>query len=618
MFINSKTELFDTRLSGTHDAGGGPSQGIIDFSEFETDFTSPFHRTNTHKNHWLLTTGVAGLVGACVVGGTLLGTFGLGTVHRPQVTAKVIETAEILQEPSPDIRRDRLLGVLGIARIVGRREFAEALVEDPDSRAAANGNADARIPQTGPTGSGGLIGSLVPEYNAGGSTRIGKSGGAARRQLARSAPSAKPWVLPARPSFEDDPLSVAALTPATIASRSTIPGAPARPVDEDIVIAQGQTLMGILTQRGANREEARRMIAALEPVYPTRLLRDGQKIRLSYLKGVDEFGLQIIRPTRLRFDSDAGRNVIVSLETNGDYVGVHAGSGNAVAALPGGGAAKQQRVNGTIRTSFYASATNQGIPRPIIARMMRIHSHDVDFQREVRDGDTFEVFYGEPLTGKGAGRKRNVVLYSALTLGGKTRGYYRFTTPDDGVTSYYDEKGRNAASFLIRTPVAGARISSRYGMRKHPILGYSRLHAGVDFAAPRGTPIKAAGNGVVERAGRNGAFGIYMRIRHANRYKTAYAHMHRLAKGMKPGKRVRQGQVIGYVGSTGRSTGPHLHYEVHRNGKRLNPMKIRVSKGRRLKGKLLARFKRQQRAIRAMMQGAPTSTRVASAAGAGQ
>ncbi len=613
MFISSKTEL-----SSTHGAGGDPPQHIIDFSEFETDFTSPFHRTSTHKNRWLLTTGVAGLVGACVVGGTLLGTFGLGTVHRPQLTAQVIETAEILQEPSTDIRRDRLLGVLGIARIVGRREFAEALVEDPGRQVAATKSADSRIPQTERTASSGLVGSLAPEYKAGGSTKIGKSGDAARKQVARAVTTAKPRVLSTQPSVQDDPLSVAALTPATIGSRPTIAGAPAKPVDEDVVIAQGQTLMGILTQRGANREEARRMIAALEPVFPTRLLKDGQKIRLSYLKGVDEFGLQVIKPTRLQFDSDANRNVIVSLETNGDYVGTYSGSGSAVAALPGGGAAKQQRVTGTIETSFYASAKNQGIPRPIIARMMRIHSYDVDFQREVRDGDKFEVFYGEPLTKKGTSRKRNVVLYSALTLGGKTKGYYRFTTPDDGVTNYYDEKGRSATSFLIRTPVAGARISSRYGMRKHPILGYSRMHAGVDFAAPRGTPIKAAGNGVVERAGRNGAYGIYMRIRHANRYKTAYAHMRRLAKGMKPGKRVRQGQVIGYVGSTGRSTGPHLHYEVHRNGKRVNPMKIRVSNGRQLKGKLLARFKRQQRVIKAMMQGAPTSTRVASATEANQ
>ncbi len=608
MFISSKSEL-----SSASDAGFDSSRHIVDFSEFETDFTSPFHRTSTHKNRWLLTTAVAGVVGALVVGGTLIGTFGLGSVQRPNLTAQVIQTAEILQEPSTDIRRERLLGVLGIARIVGRSELAETIVSDPVQRVAVAKTEGARIPQDGQS----IISSAGPQYQSGGTTEIGKRvNGSDRIRVTTRNTTTKPQVLATPGANQNDPLRIAALTPARIGNQATIAGAPATPGEEEIIISRGQTLMGILTQRGANREEARRMIAALEPVYPTRLLRDGQKIKLAYLQGKDEFGLQVIRPTSLSFESDANRSVLVSLEDNGDYVGTYSGAGRAVAALPDGGGvdAKQRRITGTIDKNFYLSAKNQGIPKPIIARMMRVHAFDVDFQREVREGDKFEVFYGEPLSKtKAGGKKRDVLLFSALTLRGKTKGYFRFTTPDDGITGFYDENGRSATTLLMRTPVTGARISSTFGMRKHPILGYSRLHAGVDFAAPRGTPIKAAGNGKIERAGRNGSYGIYMRIKHANGYKTAYAHMRRLAKGMKPGKRVRQGQVIGYVGSTGRSTGPHLHYEVHRNGKKTNPMKVKVANGRKLTGKMLKQFQRRKNIIQAMMRGAPTSTRVASA-----
>jgi murein DD-endopeptidase MepM/ murein hydrolase activator NlpD len=163
----------------------------------------------------------------------------------------------------------------------------------------------------------------------------------------------------------------------------------------------------------------------------------------------------------------------------------------------------------------------------------------------------------------------------------------------------------------MRTPVSGARISSSFGMRKHPILGYTRLHSGVDFAAGYGTPIKAAGNGVIDKAGRFGSYGKYVRIRHANGFGTAYAHMSRFASGIKAGKRIRQGQVIGYVGSTGRSTGPHLHYEVMVKGKQVNPMTVRMPTGRRLSDKMLTAFNREKATIDTMMQGAPSSTRVA-------
>jgi len=167
--------------------------------------------------------------------------------------------------------------------------------------------------------------------------------------------------------------------------------------------------------------------------------------------------------------------------------------------------------------------------------------------------------------------------------------------------------------FLMKTPIDGARISSSFGNRRHPILGYTRLHSGTDFAAPTGTPIYAAGNGTVEMAGRNGGYGNYVRIRHANGYKTAYAHMSRIGRGVRQGTRVRQGEIIGYVGSTGRSTGPHLHYEVIRNGNKVNPQTIRVPTGRSLSGRELAAFQAARAGIETLMAEAPSLTRVAEA-----
>jgi hypothetical protein len=234
--------------------------------------------------------------------------------------------------------------------------------------------------------------------------------------------------------------------------------------------------MGILTDRGATRDEARRLIAALEPVFPTRLLQDGQEIELSFVASRDELGNEIIRPTRIEFDAGSARHVLVELDKSGDFVGSH--TGTQVASLPVG-ESNQTRTRGRITGNFYSSAIDQGVPKSVIAEMMRVHSFDIDFQREIRDGDTFEVFYGQPISEKDRGRE--VVLYSAITTDGSSKGYFRFTTPDDGITDYYDENGRSATTFLMRTPVSGARISSSFGMRKHPILGYTRLHSGVDF-----------------------------------------------------------------------------------------------------------------------------------------
>ncbi|MGY9016440.1 MAG: peptidoglycan DD-metalloendopeptidase family protein, partial [Rhodospirillales bacterium] len=237
-----------------------------------------------------------------------------------------------------------------------------------------------------------------------------------------------------------------------------------------------------------------------------------------------------------------------------------------------------------------------GLSASVLVDLIRVYSWDVDFQRGIHPGDGFEVMF-EQLYEADSGTKVNGdIVYAALTLQGVRHPIYRHKAVKNGA-EYFDEQGKSAKKALMRTPINGARLSSGFGRRKHPILGYTRMHRGLDFAAPRGTPIYAAGNGILEVAGRKGAYGNYIRIRHNGTYKTAYGHMKSLARGMRKGKRVRQGQVIGYVGTTGRSTGPHLHYEILQGGRQVNPRRLKMPSGRQLKSSELLRFKLIRKSI---------------------
>ena len=238
--------------------------------------------------------------------------------------------------------------------------------------------------------------------------------------------------------------------------------------------------------------------------------------------------------------------------------------------------------------SIYETALRNQVPRPLIDDLIRIYSYDIDFQRRVQPGDSFEVFFAGEEEGSSEGKSE--VLYASLTTGGETRRYYRFQSPDDGVVDFYDDTGKSAMKFLVRKPVADGIMRSGFGNRNHPLLRYTKMHTGVDWAAPMGTPIYASGNGTIEKLGWEGGYGRYIRIRHANGYQTAYGHMSAFARNMTEGKRVRQGQIIGYVGSTGLSTGAHLHYEILINGRHVDPMKIRLPRGRVLEGPALAGF----------------------------
>ena len=236
-----------------------------------------------------------------------------------------------------------------------------------------------------------------------------------------------------------------------------------------------------------------------------------------------------------------------------------------------------------ILQSLYKSATDEGIPANIIVEFARIYGFQVDFQRDVRKKDKFQIMYELFLNEKQEIVETGEILFANLKLSGQDNSLYYFDK--DGSEGHYDHNGKSVKKALMKTPINGARLSSPFGMRKHPIDGFNKMHRGTDFAAPMGTPIMASGDGVVKKAGWCGGGGNCVKIKHNSTYQTVYAHMSKFARGIKSGVRVKQGQTIGYVGSTGKSTGPHLHYEVIVNGKKVNSQKLKLPSGKILKGK---------------------------------
>ena len=255
-------------------------------------------------------------------------------------------------------------------------------------------------------------------------------------------------------------------------------------------------------------------------------------------------------------------------------------------------------VKGKIKNNLYISALRSGIPENTLLEMISLIGFSVDFQREIRNGDDFEVMYTKEIDIlSNLMIQTKPITFVSLTLSGTKLNFFNFED-EYGLPQYYDESGKSSKRTLMKTPINGARLSSRYGNRKHPILGYTKMHRGVDFAAPSGTPVFAAGDGVVEKVGWNGSYGKYIRIRHTGTYKTAYAHLSGFHKNIRIGKRVLQGKTIGYVGSTGRSTGPHLHYEVIKNNVQVNPMKVKLPAGKNIPK---SKFKKYQDHIKKIL-----------------
>jgi murein DD-endopeptidase MepM/ murein hydrolase activator NlpD len=374
-----------------------------------------------------------------------------------------------------------------------------------------------------------------------------------------------------------------------------------RPNDEmRIRIAKGENFVDALARAGILAEDRNAAAYAFGRHYDLRRLLPGQEISLTRawphqtVYELAAFGAEPdARLVSLEFRADPETRIHVRRDENAGFVGEKAPVALSTRILS---------FAGRIEGSLYLSAKGAGAPDQIIADFADAFAYDVDFQREILGGDEFEAVFEARYDDKGALVSTGNILFARLAWRGrsKEKRYYRFDDDEDGRADFFDATGQSAKRLLMKTPIDGARLSSGFGTRKHPILGYARAHKGVDFAAPRGTPIKAAGDGVVERANWYGSFGNYVRIRHANGYKTAYAHLRGFASGMRAGKRVRQGDVIGYVGTTGSSTGPHLHYEVHLQGDAVNPMRLKIATGKTLAGAALDRFQAERQLIDAM------------------
>ncbi|MBF0247272.1 MAG: peptidoglycan DD-metalloendopeptidase family protein [Alphaproteobacteria bacterium] len=353
-----------------------------------------------------------------------------------------------------------------------------------------------------------------------------------------------------------------------------------------MIVKSGDTLGNMLRRVGVEAADAEQSIDALRAIYDPRRLRPGNKVSVSFVRDGSDVGV----------DSFTGFEIPLNYASR-----VH------VSPSPKGGfdaeeiqidlTTRMVRAEGAIDASLFQAGADAGVPASVMAELVRAFSWDVDFQRDIRKDDRFELMYERSFDPKGKPVHNGKIVFAALTLSGQHTPIFLHTTAD-GRVGFFNDKGQGAKKALLRTPIDGARLSSHFGMRKHPILGYTKAHTGTDFAAPPGTPIYAAGDGVIDFSGWKGGYGKYIRIRHNSEYSTAYAHMKGFARSMSQGKRVHQGQVIGYVGTTGRSTGPHLHFEILRAGKHVNPMKVKMPSGEKLAGKELARFERTRDALK--------------------
>ena len=374
--------------------------------------------------------------------------------------------------------------------------------------------------------------------------------------------------------------------------------------ERTIVLKKGDSVSAILREMGATADEVKAITAAFGGRGKDSSPRDGYKLRVLLAPGSDVVRL---RPVRVIIATEAAVEAMVAWSEMGKYVAVDVRSANSVASRDNDDEDDGKGVR--LYQSIYETALRNHVPRPVIDDLIRIYSYDIDFQRKVQPGNSFEILYAGD--DESPTDTKTEVLFALLTTGGETRKFYRYQTTDDNVVDYYDDSGKSAKKFLVRKPVSEGNITSGFGGRNHPLLGYSKMHTGVDWGSSMGTPIFAAGNGIVDKVGWEGGYGKYIRIRHANGYETAYGHMSAFARGMDAGKKVRQGQVIGYVGSTGLSTGAHLHYEILINGRFVDPMKIKLPRGRVLEGTLLAGFDQERTRLDTMMTRANSPSRYA-------
>ncbi|MCB1527737.1 MAG: M23 family metallopeptidase [Hyphomicrobiaceae bacterium] len=372
-------------------------------------------------------------------------------------------------------------------------------------------------------------------------------------------------------------------------------------------VGKGETLQHILTKAGADRWQAAAMIEAARGIFKESDLRAGNEVHVTLVSSLTDPNTK--EPARFSVFADGHiHQVTVTRGPAGEFEATRTpvGAEAAVRALLSDDDTALQNTN--LYASIYGALLEQGLTQQTIQQILKVHAYETDYRRRLRAGDQVELFY-DVKEQRGGQMELGELLYTSITAGGETSEFYRYRTPD-GVVDYYDDDGSNSKKFLMRRPVrsANVRLTSGFGQRFHPLLNRRRMHTGVDWAAPTGTPILAAGNGTIEQAGRKGHYGNYVRIRHANGYQTAYGHMSRIGKGIREGIKIRQGQVIGYIGTTGLSSGPHLHFEVLVNSQFVNPMSIQVPRERQLEAKDLAQFQRERAHIEELMRRAPLQT----------
>ena len=348
-------------------------------------------------------------------------------------------------------------------------------------------------------------------------------------------------------------------------------------VEKKIEILQGDTFVSILENLNFKQKKIYEIISKIEETYDLKKIKTGEIISVfennfAEIKKIEFFKNN---ETIISVNLDKEINLNIIELTKNSFI---------------------ESKEYTISESLFSDGIKNDVSSDILVKIIRLFSFDLDFQRDIRVDTVVSISYEFDEIVETGRLEYNDIKYASIIIDGKQLEYFKFIT-DDGYVDYFNREGKNVKKSILKTPLDGARISSNFGMRKHPISGFNKMHKGVDFAAPTGTPIYAGGNGIVEYVGRNGGYGKYIRIRHNNGYKTAYAHLSNYKKGISKGVRVNQGEVIGYVGSTGNSTGPHLHYEIIYQNKHINPLKLKLPSGKILEGKELEKFKEEYKII---------------------
>ena len=328
----------------------------------------------------------------------------------------------------------------------------------------------------------------------------------------------------------------------------------------NITVKPGNTLLGIFINAGLSQNNAIHIIKQVKKYIKPQLITAGQKIIITaYKQGND------LIPTAITIYENKFKALEIVREHSGKYT---------VAKKPIEFQKRIFKASGEIETNFFNDFNHYDIPNSIVTALVKLYGYEFDFQREIKHGTQFQIIFEKYYDHYGDFISAGDILFTSINTGTKSLSLYRYTT-HSGITDYFDINGSSVQRALLKTPIDGARISSRFGKRKHPISGYSKMHKGIDFAAPIGTRIYAAGSGTIKEITTKGGYGKYIKIKHDNYYSTAYAHLSKFNNSLKVGSKVRQGDVIGFVGKTGTATGPHLHYEVIYKGSQIDPMTLK-------------------------------------------